>query len=83
MTEQDLPEEYRPMGAWSYVGLQLLFAVPIVGLVFLIIFTFKRSNLNRRAFARSYWCWLALVGIVLTTALVLTFISGSSIDRML
>lgn len=83
MTEQDLPEEYRPMGAWSYVGLQLLFTIPIVGLVFLIIFTFKRSNLNRRAFARSYWCWLALVGVVLLTMFVIVLVSGSRVSAML
>ena len=70
------------MGAWSYVGLQLLFSVPIVGLVFLIIFTFKRSNLNRRAFARSYWCWLAILGVIVLTAVILGVIGGASIERL-
>ncbi len=76
ITEADLPEQYRPLGAWSYFGLQMLFAVPIVGLVFLIIFTFKRDNLNRRAFARSYWCALMIVGILLAVALVFVIIAG-------
>jgi hypothetical protein len=64
ITEDDLPDHLKPMGAWSYFGLQLLFAIPIVGLVFLIVFSFSRGNLNRRSFARSYWC-AALVGVAI------------------
>lgn len=64
ITEEDLPDHLKPMGAWSYFGLQLLFAIPIVGFVFLIVFSFSRGNLNRRSFARSYWC-AALVGVAI------------------
>jgi hypothetical protein len=64
ITEDDLPDHLKPMGAWSYFGLQLLFAIPIVGFVFLIVFSFSRGNLNRRSFARSYWC-AALVGVAI------------------
>lgn len=58
-----LPEENRPLSGWAYFGLQLLFAVPIVGFVFLIVFSFNGSNINRRNFARSYWCVLLLAVI--------------------
>ena len=59
-----IPAEYTPVSPWGYFGLQLLFSIPVVGLVFLIIFSFNGSNLNRRNFARSYWC-AALVGVIL------------------
>lgn len=69
-TENDLPEQYRPLGAWAYFGLQILFSIPIVGLVFLIVFSFSRGNLNRRSFARSYWC-AALVGVAVVVLLLI------------
>ena len=50
------------LGPWAYFGLQLLFSIPIVGFILLIDFSFDDSNLNRRNFARSYWCAL-LVGL--------------------
>ena len=78
--EEALPEQYRPLGAWAYFGLQLLFCVPIVGFIFLIIFSCNSSNINRRNFARSYWCSLLIVAvIVLVIALlfVLGIVGGS------
>lgn len=57
-----IPIAYKPLGAWMYFALSLLFSVPIVGLVFLIIFSLDDSNLNRRNFARSYWCSM-IVGV--------------------
>ena len=35
--------------------------VPVIGWIFLIIFTFNTSNYNRRSFTRSYWCGLILI----------------------
>lgn len=57
-----IPAAYRPLNPWLYFGLSLLFSIPVIGLVCLIIFSFDDSNLNRRNFARSYWCKL-LVGV--------------------
>ena len=64
MTEEDLPEQYRPLSPWSYFGLSILFTIPLVGFIFLIVFSFNGSNINRRNFARSYWCALIIVGTV-------------------
>lgn len=82
ITEKDLPEQYRPMGAWAYFGLQLLFSVPIVGLVFLIVFSFSKGNLNRRSFARSYWCGALIVGILLAVVLTILIATGGMIDLL-
>ncbi len=78
ITEEDLPEHFRPLGAWSYFGLKLLFAIPIVGLVFLIVFTFSRGNLNRRSFARSYWCELLVYGVGFVLLMIILATVGFS-----
>ncbi|MBR4473679.1 MAG: hypothetical protein IKS55_08575 [Oscillospiraceae bacterium] len=54
-------EEYRPLGAWSYFGLTILYTLPIIGLIFLLIHTFSGKNINRRSFARSRWCRLLVI----------------------
>ena len=74
MTEADLPEEYRPLGPWSYFWLQILFGIPLIGFIFLIIFSFKRSNINRRNFARSYWIVWIIIGSIGLIALVLALL---------
>ncbi len=61
-----LPEKYRPLSAWAYWGLTILFSVPVVGFIFLIIFALNGSNINRRSFARSYFCVLILAAIIIT-----------------
>ena len=59
-----VPEENRPLSPWGYFGLQLLFAIPVVGFIFLIVFSCNGSNINRRNFARSYWCSLIILAVI-------------------
>lgn len=72
--QNTIPPEYQPMGAWAFFWLRILFAIPVVGLVFLIIFSFSGGNLSRRSFARSYWCGLLIVGIAFLAVLSLYLI---------
>lgn len=65
-----LPEKYRPLGAWGYFGYTLLFSIPLVGFICLIVFACSGSNVNRRSFARSYFCGFILVAIVLVIAVI-------------
>ena len=81
ITVDDLPEHLSPLSPWSYFGLQILYSIPIVGFIFLIIFSFKKSNINRRNFTRSYWCFLIIIGIVLLTVLIITLLSGALFAR--
>lgn len=76
ISADDLPDHLKPLGAWSYFGLKLLFSVPIVGFVFLIVFTFSRGNLNRRSFARSYWCNALVVAIIVVLFLLFAYLMG-------
>ena len=64
VTQDTLPEKFRPLSAWAYFGYSILFAIPIVGFIFLIVFSFSGKNINRRSYARSYWCWLIIAVIV-------------------
>lgn len=60
-----IPEKYRPISAWGYFGYNLLFALPIAGFILLIVFSFDDSNINRKNYARSYFCALLIVVIIL------------------
>jgi len=77
-----IPSQYKPLGSWGYVGYSLLFSIPLVGLIFLLIFTFNKSNINRRNFARSYWCAL-LLALLIATVLVAVGFATNSMDQIM
>lgn len=77
MTKEDLPAQFRVLSPWAYFGLQILYSVPIVGFVFLMIHTFSTGNLNRRSFARSYWCALLILGAVAVVAAIIAALAGA------
>ena len=60
----------KPISMWGYFGLQILFALPVVGWVFAIVLSFVSPNVNVRNFARSYFCVLIIVGILALIAMV-------------
>jgi len=60
----NLPVKYQPLGMWSYFGYSILFAIPFVGFIFLLAFSFSSSNVNRRNFARSYFCVFIILLVV-------------------
>ena len=60
-----LPDKYRPMSAWAYWGLTILYALPVIGQIFLIIHALSGANINRRSFARSYFCTFLIAAIVI------------------
>lgn len=72
--EPVVPEENRPLGPWAYFGYGLLFSIPVIGFILLIILSFAGKNVNRKNFARSYWCWaiLAIALILISVVILLT-----------
>ena len=59
-----VPEEYKPISAWGYVGYQLLFSIPLVGFILLLVYAFGgTANINLKNYSRSYFCAL-LIGLV-------------------
>lgn len=56
---------YKPISMWGYFGYEILFSIPIVGLILLIVFSVGgTSNVNLKNFARSYFCFLILMVIL-------------------
>lgn len=62
----NIPIEYKPISAWGYFGYNILFAIPIVGFIFLLIYALGGTrNINLRNYARSFFCIYVIVGIIL------------------
>lgn len=62
------------IGAWGYIGYELLYFIPVIGWIFLVIHALSRDDAmeNRKHFARSYFAAL-LILLILAAA----FIGGS------
>ena len=74
------PSEYRPLGAWAYFGYSVLFSIPLIGLIFNLIFCFSDENINRRNYARSFWCAYLLVFIISVVLAIVAFSLGISMS---
>ena len=69
---RNLPDEIRPISMWGYFGYQILFAIPLIGLILLIVFALGGTrNVNLRNFARSYFCVL-IIGIIIFALMMVT-----------
>ena len=79
---QQPAQNQKLMGPWGYVGWQLLFSIPLVGFILLIVFSFDDSNLNRRNFARSYWCALLIGLILILVTVILLVVTGVGLSAL-
>lgn len=70
------PAQFRPLSPWAYFGYTVLFNIPLVGLICLIVFSISDSNINRRNFARSYWCVYVLLAILIAVLLTSGAVAG-------
>lgn len=65
--------ENKPISMWGYLGYEILFALPVIGLICLLIFSFGgNKNRNVQNFARSYFCML----IVYTILVIVFFVTA-------
>lgn len=72
----DIPEEYRPIGMWGYLGYQILFSIPLIGFIMLLVFSLGgTTNVNLKNFARSYFC---MTIIILVLVLILVMVGAIS-----
>ncbi|MCR4688380.1 MAG: hypothetical protein K5745_02405 [Saccharofermentans sp.] len=73
-----IPESHRPISMWGYFGYELLFSIPLIGLICLIVFAFGGTgNVNVKNFARSYFCCLILVVIISVIVIAIAAATGS------
>jgi len=68
-TVNNIPPQYKPLSPWAYFGYNLLFAIPLVGFILLIVFAFSDENINRKNYARSFFCSM-LVGLILAIIII-------------
>lgn len=72
-----IPENYKPISMWGYFGYELLFSVPVLGLILLIVFSLGgTSNVNLKNFARSYFCYFIIIAIIIAILAVVTTAFG-------
>lgn len=73
--------KYGVVGTGAFFGLQLLFALPLIGWIACIIMAFAPKNENIRHYARANLIWF-IVGIVLCVLLFVVFwlLSGQMLD---
>ena len=68
-----IPEEYKPISAWGYVGYSLLFSIPCVGIILMFVWAFGNgTNINLKNYAKSYLLML-LISIIVSVVLVIIF----------
>ena len=71
--ERNIPEQYKPISMWGYLGYSILFALPIIGIIMIFVFSFsKDENINVRNYARSY-ILIYVIGVILYLIFTLCF----------
>lgn len=64
----ELPDKYRPLGAWGYFGYSLLFGLGLIGLICAIVFAFNNDNIARRNYARG--CLISSIIVTVITVII-------------
>ena len=72
---ENMPEQFKPIRPWGYVGYFWLFSIPIVGLICMIVFATDDSKINRRNLARGY-LWNLLIATILMIVVSIIMISA-------
>lgn len=73
----NLPPELRPLSPWAYFGYEILYALPVVGWIFLICHAIGAQNINKRNFARSFfviYIFIALIWILVACTGITAFL---------
>jgi len=78
MDNNNIPEEYRPISMWGYFGYEILFSIPIVGFICLIVFAIGAKNVNKKNFARSYFCYTIIVCLIAIVILAIMMATGAA-----
>lgn len=61
--------EWAPISMWGYFGFEILYAIPVIGIIWLLVNAIGAKNRNVKNFARSYFCFLIVAVIVGTIVL--------------
>ena len=81
--ETAVPSEYKPISAWGYVGYNFLFAIPLIGFILLLVYAFGGTpSINLRNYARSFFCALLIVLLLIAAAVALMLAFGFSPETL-
>ena len=73
----NVPAEFQPITMWGYFGYSIFFSIPIIGFIFICVFSLGGTkNVNKRNYARSYFCVLILCLIICGIIALITALSG-------
>ena len=77
---EQCPKDYRPVTTGKFFWSMLLCAIPVLGLLFTIIFSLIPLNKNFRSFARALLSWY-IIGLIVTLifAVIAIFVMGQSV----
>lgn len=70
-------DENRHITAWGYIGYGILFAIPVIGLICILVFSFSSTYPCRRNYARSY----LIIFIICFIAAVILLATGFDFQR--
>lgn len=66
--------KYAYMSIWGYVGMMILFSLPVIGFILAIIWACASKNINRRNYARAVLVLLAITIILSVVISVVGFL---------
>ena len=76
----DVPEEYKPISPWGYLGYTILFGIPLVGLILMFVWGFgATTNKNLKNYARFYLITIAITVALYILILIISAITGAAI----
>lgn len=76
-----LPSDLQPLSPWAYFGYEILYALPVVGWIFLVCHAIGAQNVNKRNFARSFFVVYLLILILILVG-ALSGIGNSMLNGM-
>ena len=71
-------KRYRPLTAWNYFWRIVLYAIPVIGWIFLLVHAIGAKNPNARCFARSFFCALLVVAVIGGIAFVFSEVDSNN-----
>ena len=75
MNDQNFTPETKPISPLGYIGYEILFAIPLVGL----IITITQKNINVKNFARAQLCMILIVFICY---FIIAAVTGASLSDL-
>ncbi|MBQ6265853.1 MAG: zinc ribbon domain-containing protein [Clostridia bacterium] len=82
VSQQNDSQKYKLLSPRAYVGYNILFSIPVIGFILLLVFCFSDENLNRRNYARSFFCSLIIGIFIFILALILSAAFGFSLMEL-